>query len=332
MHLEFRTSDPAVEKEIKSFLEQWTQQESFVVNTSGSTGDPKPITVLNKFALASAQKTLEFFELKKGSSALLCLSPSTIAGKMMIIRAIVGELKLIVVDVNSDPLESLEEDEKLDFAAMVPLQVQKSLDSNRNKLKNISNLIIGGAPISNSLEKKIISEEINAFQTFGMTETISHIALRKIEVENKLYKALPNTEFKLGQDHNLIINAPDIGVHNLETNDIVDLPNGKQFKWIGRKDRVINSGGIKISPELLELKINSKHPFFITSVEDEKLGQRVVLCVEGDVLDESSLAVLAKYERPKEIYFFKTFQYTASDKIDRISTMKMLKDARKQIL
>lgn len=332
MHLEFRTNNEEIENAIRSFLSHWTHHDSFVVNTSGSTGIPKSITIQNKFARASALKTLEFLDLGKGDTALLCLSPDTIAGKMMLIRALVGELKLIVVDVNSDPLESILDHEKIDFAAMVPLQVENSLKANKLKLKGIRKLIIGGAPISTTLNRRIIEEKLNAYQTFGMTETISHIAMREINEEENAFIAMSKTSFHLGIEDNLIIDAPDIGIHNLETNDIVQLIDERSFMWLGRKDNIINSGGVKISPEQVESKIVSNTTFFVSSLPDEKLGQKVILCVEGMEFDHSKLENLGKYEKPKEIYFFKHFVYTRSNKIDRINTLNQLDHARKQVL
>lgn len=332
MHLDFRNTNPSVENEIRAFLALWSQQSSFDVNTSGSTGEPKKINIQKEYALASAKKTLDFFHLKKGDTALLCLSPNTIAGKMMLVRAILGELKLIIVDVNSNPLTSIKEGEKIDFAAMVPLQVQNVLDNTPQKLKNIKNLIIGGAPSGRKLQDSIASLGVNAFQTFGMTETISHVALKKITQEDEPFVALSNTSFSSGKEGNLIINAPDIGINNLETNDIVELLDKRSFKWMGRKDRVINTGGIKLFPENIEAKIDTDQPFFISSIPDELLGNKLILCIEGSSFNTDLLKMLDKYEKPKEIYFWNRFSYTASDKIDRINTMKKLKDARKQVL
>lgn len=332
MHLEFRTSNPKTEKEIRSFLSHWTQNESFSVKTSGSTGERKSIRIEKEFAEASARKTLDFLKLKNGDKALLCLSADTIAGKMMIIRALIGDLKLIVTDPSSNPLEVVKDEENIDFAAMVPLQVSKSIEDNLSKLRGIKNLIIGGAPISGSLKDKIITEEISAYQTFGMTETISHVAMRKIGKDNSPFIAMPNTLFSAGRDSNLIVDSPDIGVHQLETNDIVELLNEHEFRWIGRKDRIINSGGIKLSPEEIESKIIADHEFFFDALPDEHLGQKLILCVLGGDFDFNLFKALSKYEKPKEIYYFNEFIYTPSDKIDRIKTKKQISHARKQVL
>lgn len=332
MNLEFRTTNSEIEANVRSFLNDWESIDSFTVKTSGSTGTPKEIVISKEHAIASALKTINFFGLKPGNKALLCLSTETIAGKMMLVRAIVGDLHLIVTDVTSTPLKAIEKDESVEFSAMVPMQVQQSLAENDGKLNQIERIIIGGAPISTGLEESIIKAKINAYQTFGMTETISHIALRKIDKENSIYNAVDNTSFSLGEDDNLIINSPDIGIHGLETNDIVELVSETEFRWLARKDRVINSGGVKLFPELIESKIKSKTPFFIASLSDPILGEKVILCVQGDDFDNSLLATLTRFEKPKEIYFVQTFNYTESNKIDRISTLNQLQDARRQVL
>ncbi len=332
MQIEFRTKNAAIRSEIEIFLNEWRSKDSFCVNTSGSTGRPKSISIKKVFAESSARKTLDYFNLEEGNKALFCLSPETIAGKMMLVRAIVGNLKLIVSDINSTPLESIMENEKLDLSAMVPLQVDKSLIRDSSKMRNIRNLIIGGAGISEKLEKEILSFQLKAFHSFGMTETISHIALRQIDGKQPIYKALKNTIFSQGKEGNLIIDSPDIGVHKLETNDLVKLLDESSFLWIGRKDNVINTGGIKVYPEQIETKLNTKQNIFISSLRDETLGNCIILCVEGNSFDLNLFDSLTKFERPKYIYYFDSFIYTNSNKINRIETTNHLSDARKQIL
>lgn len=332
MQIEFRTKDESIRAQIKAFLQDWPNTEFFTVQTSGSTGKPKSIKIERKHAVASALKTLDYLNLQKGDTALLCLSPETIAGKMMLIRSIVGGLNLIVGDVNSSPLLSIEDDEVIDFAAMVPLQVKRSLETEKSKLQSIQNLIIGGAPISSTLENEILESELHAYQTFGMTETISHIALRKIDGSAPVFKAISNTSFSLGGDENLIIHSPDIGIDSLETNDIIELIDHHSFQWIGRKDHIINTGGVKVFPEQIESKIKAEQNVFISSTPDETLGQQVILCVEGNSFDIELLKGLSRFERPKSIYFFDKFNYAASDKVNRIETINHISDARKQVL
>lgn len=332
MQIEYRTKDESIRTQIEAFLKEWSNADSFSVNTSGSTGSPKTITIKCEHAEASARKTLDYLDLKEGSTALLCLSPETIAGKMMLIRSFIGGLKLIVVDVSSSPLKSILDKELIDFAAMVPLQVTSSLDDEKQKLQNIQNLIIGGAPIQSKLEKEIIEAQLNAFQTFGMTETISHIALRRIDGSAPVFKAVSNTTFSQGIEDNLIIHSADIGVNSLETNDIIELIDQCSFRWVGRKDHVINTGGVKVFPEQIESKIKTSQNIFVSSIPDEKLGQQVILCVEGNSFDQGLLGGLTRFERPKCIYYFKAFSYTASNKINRLQTMNRISDATRQVL
>lgn len=332
MQIEFRTKDESMRAQIEAFLQDWPNTEFFTVQTSGSTGKPKSIKIDRKHAEASAHKTIDYLNLQKGDTALLCLSPTTIAGKMMLIRSIVGGLNLIVGDVSSSPLMSIEDKEVIDFAAMVPLQVKSSLETEKSKLQSIQNLIIGGAPISSALENEIIESGLHAHQTFGMTETISHIALRKIDGSEPVFKAVSNTTFSQGSDENLIIHSLDIGIDSLETNDIVKLIDKHSFQWIGRKDHVINTGGVKVFPEQIESKIKTEQNVFISSTPDETLGQQVILCVEGKSFNIELLEGLTRFERPKSIYFFDKFHYTASDKVNRLETINHISDARKQVL
>jgi len=330
MNIEFLTVDHQYISEVNSFINEWNNDLDFIeIKTSGSTGSPKTITIKKEHMIASARMTGNFLELKEGNTALLCLSPKTVAGKMMIVRSIVLELKLIVVDVNSKPLKNI--NNSIDFAAMVPLQVQNSL----NDLSQIKKLIIGGGTISNQLWKSVSDLDLIAYQTFGMTETISHIAMREIASKQTNYIPLEGVKTKLVDDC-LNISAPALGVENLQTNDIVQLENDGSFLWLGRKDFVINSGGVKLHPELIENKLEAiiQYPFFTFGIADEALGQKLILCVEGKLNLEKKVfsGRLEKFEIPKEIYYFETFERTESEKINRLKTIEKLKDAERKVL
>lgn len=320
-------------REVKSFVEEWyDESDSIALQTSGSTGKPKTILAKKAFLRASAKMTINFFDLKKGDRALLCLNTSSIAGKMMIIRAILSEMELLVTSVNSNPLTELTD--TVDFAAMVPLQVQETLHVNPDKLKLIRKLIVGGAPIHPTLWSEIVRSNVNAYQTFGMTETFSHIALRLIDLPEKPFTLL--SEIRINAEPILTIFAPTLGVDELKTNDIIKLVDERNFYWIGRKDFVINSGGIKIHPEQIEQKLGSfiQSPFFSCGLPDEELGEKHILCVEGDlsIKKEDLIALLNKYEVPKEIYFFRSLHYTHTNKIDRNATLHNLIHARREVL
>jgi len=330
MKVEFTTHDPIRINDVRSFIDEWNSGLDFVESkTSGSTGKPKTLRLLKKHMIASAQMTGDFLNLKENDSALLCMSIDTIAGKMMIVRAIVLDLNLIVTDITSTPLKNTTR--KIDFAAMVPMQVEGSL----NELSLINKLIIGGGVISNHLWNAISVSECLAYQTFGMTETISHIAMRRVSNELTNYRVLPGVEIAV-EEGCLSINAPDLGVENLQTNDQVEIYEDGSFKWLGRKDFVINSGGVKIHPEVIEDKLESliQQPFFVIGLPDDTFGEKLILCIEGDssILKSELETCLNKFYIPKYVYFFDEFSRTASGKINRLKTIERIADAKKQVL
>jgi O-succinylbenzoic acid--CoA ligase len=315
--------------EVQNFIQDWYAVDTTIeTKTSGSTGEAKTISMEKSKMIISAKKTLSFLGLKKGDTALLCLPISTIAGKMMVVRAIVGELNLVIGPIDSNPLQHVSQ--RLDFVAMVPLQFQNSIENSSEKIKAIKAIIVGGGPISSKLEKQTITSNVKAFQTFGMTETISHVALR--EIGNKvdsLYHALEGISFSQ-KNEQLIIHYPEIGIENLQTTDSVKLNNSTSFEWIGRTDFMINVGGIKLNPEEIEAVLSEyiSVPFIISSIKDDKLGEKVILLIEGNVsvvLDEIALQEkLTKFAFPKSVYYLPTFSRTLSGKINRIETLKLL--------
>jgi len=335
-HIEF--VDESRRTEIEVFLQEWNSTEETVkVNSSGSTGTPKTIAIEKKFMRQSAKKTLEFLQLKKDDTAYLCLSTETIAGKMMVVRSIVGELKLVVGPISASSLSTYPS--KIDFTAIVPLQLEHVLSNHPTRLQSIQSVIVGGAPVSDRLINELSEKQLTVFQTYGMTETISHVAMRKIGFQSEAYyTALPGTSFSLGKQDNLIIHSPDIGAENLETTDAVELLSPTQFSWKGRTDFIINSGGKKIVPEEVEKIISTiiDRPFFISAVEDQSLGQKVILVVEGIESIKISKIILAellpKFQVPKEVVYFNEFVRTANGKINRLESMKLYPDAFKEIL
>lgn len=326
-------NNPDLKEQIDSFIAEWNSIESFKCLTSGSTGTPKDIVIRKDLAIASANATGNRLNLSKGDKAYLCISPDTIGGKMMIIRSIVLDLDLYVGKIASNPFN--EKTPEYDLIAMVPMQVRTCIDElvEMNKIKN---LIIGGAPISPSLEQDIIDLELDAYQTFGMTETISHIALRKLSDRSTSFKTLPGVSVSTDEKNHLVIHAPHLNIENLRTNDVVELISDTEFNWIGRSDFVINSGGYKIHPEQLERLIVNliDQPYFVAGISDDKYGECVVLCIEGDqsIKKEDFDFLENRYMIPKEIYFFEKFHYSSGGKISRIETMNNLQHARKQVL
>ncbi|SIQ76025.1 AMP-binding protein [Maribacter ulvicola] len=319
------------EKQIGEFLLNWTDDsETITVKTSGSTGAPKTILLKKEQMINSALATGSYFNLKSRSTALLCLPATYIAGKMMLVRAMVLGLDIHFLPPSSNPLEGVKE--FFDFGAMVPMQVGNSL----SQLHQIRNLIIGGAPISTSLREELKSISNNSYETYGMTETITHMAVKLINsgaVEGSPFLVLPDVEISIDDRSCLVINAPKISDETVVTNDVVELVSKSEFQWLGRFDNVINSGGIKFSPEQIEAKISNilDQPFFITSLPDKKLGEQLVLVIEGkvkenDVLKKiTSSPLLSKYEVPRQIKTIPVFLRTDSGKVKRKETMTLLK-------
>jgi O-succinylbenzoic acid--CoA ligase len=310
------------EKPVGDFLLDWFDEKPFIeMQTSGSTGVPKLISVAKQAMVNSALATGTFFDLKPGDRALLCLPVHYVAGKMMLIRSIVLGLDLDYVAPTSHPMDQLEE--TYNFVAMVPLQAQNSLQ----KLPMVKKLIIGGARINATLEQQLMQLPTEAYETYGMTETITHIAAKRIGA--KEFTVLPHVTLSYDERNCLVIHAPHIiAEETVVTNDIVELINENQFRFLGRIDNVINSGGVKIMPELVEQKLEGKIPqrFFIASMEDASLGEKVVLVVEGEEypIDNRIFDHLDKYERPKSIYFVAHFKETANGKIIRKATADLI--------
>ena len=302
------------EKSVGDFILDWFDQKPYLeLNTSGTTGTPKNIRIEKQAMVNSALATGDFFQLSPGDKALHCLPTKFIAGKMMFVRSFILGLDMDFVAPSSHPMQN--NDSKYDFVAMVPLQAQNSLA----ELKNVKKMIVGGAKMGKSLEKSLSKLKIEAYETYGMTETITHIAAKKIG-EN-YFTTLP--EIKVSQDDRncLVIDAPKISNQNIVTNDLVELINENQFGYLGRIDNVINSGGIKLIPEQIEDKLSHKiqSRFFVTGIQDPVLGEKLIMVIEGDKqdLDESTFNELDKYEKPKEVFYVSKFIETSSGKIRR---------------
>ncbi len=308
------------EKPVGEFLLDWFDEKPYIeMQTSGSTGVPKIIRVDKQAMVHSAIATGDFFDLKPGDRALQCLSVKYVAGKMMLIRSIVLGLDLDYVAPTSHPMERL--DDKYDFAAMVPLQAQCSIP----KLAQIKKLIVGGARINAMLEQQLMQLPTQVFETYGMTETITHIAAKR--VGEKAFTVLPHVTISYDERNCLVIHAPHIiAEETVVTNDLVELVNENQFVFLGRIDNIINSGGVKILPEQVEHKLDGKldRRFFISSEEDAELGDKVVLIVEGEPFDISTktFELLDKYERPKAIHFIPHFTETENGKIIRKASLQ----------
>lgn len=321
MQIEFDHYNELVEK-TEQFIQEFNTNELIQIQTSGSTGKKKKYEVEKKKFLISAKRTCDFFNLKESDRAYLCISPEYIGGKMMIVRSKLRNLILEIGSLKSQPLEKIK---SYDFAAFVPFQINCIIEEDINYLKNIKNIIIGGGVLNPKTETILAENNINAYVTFGMTETLSHIALRKVGETH--YQVLEGVEIEQNDEDCLIILDEKLtGIEKLVTNDVIELVGAKKFKWIGRKDNVINSGGIKIYPEEIESKLREEIDchFFIGKENDDKLGEKLILVVESESEIKIDFSPLHKYEIPKSIYFIKEFIYTETNKINRPKTLKSI--------
>ncbi|PQJ73456.1 AMP-binding protein [Polaribacter butkevichii] len=329
--------------EIHQFLTIWFSDQAWVVvKTSGSTGIPKEIKLEKRQMINSALATGNFFDIKENTTALLCLPTDYIAGKMMLIRALTLGWHLDVVKATSFPLRGIKK--HYDFSAMVPLQLENSI----KELHQIKTLIVGGGVVSVNLKDKIKDTTCAIFATYGMTETITHIAIKKLNnnslssvsvikqpIYKEYYKTLPDVEIYIDSRGCLVIHAPKVSNEVVFTNDRVRLISDHQFEWLGRVDNVINSGGVKLHPEEIEEKLAKiiRNRFFVTGIPDEQLGEKLVLLIEQvdscDIskflkLEIAELKTLSKFEIPKEIYFVDKFIETKTKKIQRKKTLDLV--------
>ncbi len=319
------------EQIIGDFLLDWlNDSETIVVKTSGSTGKPKQIVIKKQQMVNSAQATGSFLKLQPGNTALLCLPAGYIAGKMMLVRALVLGLSLDCFPPGSSPL--LDVQNTYDFSAMVPMQLEASISN----LHRIKTLIVGGAPLSISLIEKIQTQPTTVYETYGMTETITHIALKKVNnnatMETLFFEVLPDIVITQDDRNCLVIDAPQVADESIITNDVVALVSETEFIWLGRHDYIINSGGIKLHPEQIETKLATilNQPYFVYGEEDNTLGEKLVLLIEGKVDVKGLHQKLTKnkhfdrYEIPKQIHLMDHFVHTLSGKIQRAKTIALL--------
>ena len=306
---------------LNDFLDEWNNPKNTVeVQTSGSTGVPKCIQVEKQRMLNSARITCDFLGLKAGDTALLCMPLDYIAGKMVVVRSIERQLRLTTVEASGHPLKNITN--SFDFAAMVPMQVYNSLQvpEEREKLRTIKHLIIGGGPINDDLQQQLSSFPNNVWSTYGMTETLSHIALRRLNGENASlwYTPFNTVSISLNTNGCLVIEAPLVHEGRLETHDRAEIRDGK-FRILGRLDNVINSGGIKIQAEEVEEKLRPhiKIPYLITKCRDEKFGEVVVLlteCPDLSLVKAICCDILPKFWQPKHYLYTSHIPLTGTGK------------------
>lgn len=311
------------EQAIADFMLTFLDETSVVeLTTSGSTGTPKPIQLKKKHMLASAQATADFFDIKAGTHALLCMPARFVAGKMMLVRAMLMGWHLDAIEPSKNALES---DKTYDFVAMTPYQVYHSFSD----LEKAKLILVGGGALDTEMEEKIQNLSTRFYASYGMTETSSHVALRPINGKDKseVYKAISNVSFSTDERSCLVIHAPKVCDEILTTNDVVDLLSSTSFIWKGRFDSVINSGGVKIHPEEVEKKLSKvlSENFFISYLPDAELGNKVILIVESDKVIQNeklqkAFTTLEKYEVPKQVFYTSKFEWTDTGKIQREQT------------
>jgi O-succinylbenzoic acid--CoA ligase len=329
----------AYEAKAIAFCREWISGRSvFTLHTSGSTGTPKPITLSRRQMTASAHLTGHTFGLVPGDSALVCLNVDYIAGVMMLVRGLELGLSMTMVEPSSNPLQSFgSETEDFAFAAFVPLQMQTLLENVSHSLPILNNMkaiLVGGAAIDRALAERIQTLSAPVFSTYGMTETVSHIAVRRINGPDRtdVFRALKGVEIGVDERNCLFIKAAATDFETIQTNDVVELIDASHFRLLGRADSIINSGGVKIQPERVEeviadvlAKEEIQTRFFIYGVPDERLGQQVVLFLEGNEWPESRWESVKKaiqlivgpYAVPKKTVLLPVFSETPTGKIDK---------------
>jgi O-succinylbenzoic acid--CoA ligase len=313
------------QQDLGNFLLDWLDNTDYIkVKTSGSTGKPKKLKIKKQAMVNSAIATGDFFKLNPGDKILNCLPSNFIAGKMMIVRAIILGLELDMVEPKALPLIDYEKD--YDFCAFTPMQLKNFA----KYLKSIKTVIVGGGQVSKPIIESIQDKKTHVYETYGMTETVSHIAVKKLNNfdgtdKDAYFKTLPDISVSVDDRSCLVIEAPQLSKDKIITNDVVKVHSKNTFEWLGRYDNVINSGGIKLFPEQIEKKLQSliKEEFFVASKPDDTLGEKLILIVEkmNDDFDTTIFSVLDKYEKPKEVIAIPKFIETSSGKIHRKKTL-----------
>lgn len=326
---------------LADFLAEWFNETDTVkVHTSGSTGTPKELWVEKRRMMESARLTVNFLDLQPKDTALLCMPLQYIAGKMVVVRSLVAGLNLLPVAPCSRPLQYLET--APDFAAMVPLQVYTSIQNPRDKelLRQIRHLIIGGGAIDRTLGEELRDFPHAVWSTYGMTETLSHIALRRLNGPEATdwYTPFNGVQISLSPEGTLTIDAPQVCPLSLVTNDLTEFNDRGQFRILGRRDNTINTGGVKVQTEEIEaqLKPLTELPFAITSVPDPKLGERIVILIQtsgGQQLQPEEFAQLTeaishlpRYWQPRQVIPVPELPLTGTGKPDRAEAKRIARN------
>ncbi|MBX3095746.1 MAG: AMP-binding protein [Fimbriimonadaceae bacterium] len=314
----------AVRRDVLDHLVQLADpvQTHLEVRSSGSTGEPKMFSVPKPKAWISAEATASALDLRCGDRVLLALDPGPIGGRMVLVRALALGLELSYCDAASLPVRP-EDGEEFDLVSVVPRQLAMLLTHAPERLARMGKILVGGAPLSPELEQQCHSIPVPIWQTFGMTETLSHVALRRLNGDSRsqVYEATGEVRFSVDTESRLIIHAPQALTDPLVTNDVVRLISPTSFEWRGRADFVINSGGLKISPEELEAELAKFFPgrdFAVVGVPDEEWGERVELVVVGELLDFSNVELRDSRSVPKSQRIVTEIPRLKGGKINRL--------------
>ena len=343
----FRNSIPLNGYETKTleFCRNWLNGvQEFPMQTSGSTGIPKTISLTRQQMEASARRTIKLLNLEPGDNAFICLNTDYIAGMMMLVRGFLGNLQMTVVEPIGNPLALVSREQHIDFTSFVPMQLQTILHETPEALPQLNRakgILVGGAPVALSLHRELQRIVPPVYLTYGMTETASHIAVRRLNgpTAADYYDVLDNIKIGIDKRGCLTIQGDVTNKELLMTNDIVELLTPTRFRWIGRVDNIINTGGVKVQVEKVELAVAEAFSdaadsprFFVAPQPDDLLGEKIVLLLEGEQLaqaEEQKLlsrlnALLQKFEIPKQILYTPSFSETATGKISRQTTMRKM--------
>ena len=304
-----------------NFLKSWFNDKDYILtNTSGSTGKPKEIKLKKLDLIESSKLSARYFDLKVGDKIINCLPVKYIAGKMMFVRSLVLGLDLYLFPVNSSPIKQIQKN--YDLIAFTPIQLENSILF----IDKIKNVLVGGSAVNENLKQKILNINTNVYETYGMTETITHIAVRNLSMGENEFTTLPGIE--IGEkDSCLFIKPNHLSIDFVQTNDIVEFITKNKFVIRGRRDFVINSGGVKINPESIEKKLSKyfNTDFIISSIDDNRFGEVVVLVFKKNIPDDyqKAFASLGKYEIPKKIIVIENFPKN-NGKLNRLKLRKLI--------
>jgi O-succinylbenzoic acid--CoA ligase len=342
----FRNSIPINGYEAKTLelCRDWLNGvQEFSIQTSGSTGAPKVITLSRQQLEASATASIKALKMQSHDRALVVLNTETIGGLMLLVRGFMAKMHLTIIEPTSNPIAVLPPDRSFEYASFVPLQLQEMLLFSQETipfLNQMKGILVGGAPVSEKLLQQIQLIETPVYHTYGMTETVSHFALKRLNgtEASPYFKTMPGIEIGIDERGCLTIIGEVTKAEKITTNDVINLIDSETFEWLGRADFIINSGGVKIQAEKVEktlelaleqmgISINS----FISSLPDEKLGEKVIAILETPKLDnlretqlkEKLQQLLSRYEVPKQFFYLPDFQRTSSGKLDRKQTLKL---------